>query len=237
MPSPPLHDRRRNERLPYNRKITVTWAGGTFQAHSADLSRIGVFIETTTEIAVGTAVLVELKVSGTSRGEKRQRSATHRYPVSAEGEVIRLVTLEEASGFGTLAGIGISFGTVLEGEVALENFIAARLSSIRPARPSGASASHPTRALVTIPVSWGANASLGRSGQLRSLDTTGAFLETTKPIPVGTIIHIEFELPRADSTQKVSTRAVVTEAYPPEGPNAWGLEISFERDPKEREQA
>jgi hypothetical protein len=147
------------------------------------------------------------------------------------------VSLAESSSFGTLPGIGVAFETFMEGEVAIENFIAARLSSIRPARPSSGSASHPTRAAVAIPVSWGANASLGSSGQLRSLDTTGAFLETTEPIPVGTIIHIEFELPRADSTQRVSTRAVVTDAYPPEGSNGWGLEISFERDPKEREQA
>ncbi len=236
MPSPPLQDRRRNERLPYNGSITVTWPGGTFRAQSADLSRAGVFIETTTEIAIGTTVRVEFKVSGADRGRNLQGSTTHRYPVSTEGEVIRLVSLAESSSFGTLPGIGVAFETFMEGEVAIENFIAARLNSIRPARPSSGSASS-TRAVVAIPVSWGADANLGMSGQLRNLDTTGAFLETTERIQAGTIIHIEFELPRAESTQRVSTRAVVTETHPPEGPNAWGQEISFERDPKPHEQA
>jgi hypothetical protein len=237
MPSPPLYDRRRSERLPYAGKIAVTWEDGTFQAHSANLSRAGLFIETTTHVAVGTTVRVEFEVSGASGGQKSQRSATRRYPVAAEGEVIRLVTLEEASSFGTLSGIGIEFERFMEGEVAVENFVRAKLSSIRPPRPSNRSGDHSSRAPVNIPVSWGIDASLGRAGHLRSLDTAGAFLEVTEPAPAGTIIHLEFELLRADSVQSVSTRAVIAETHPPEGPYAWGLEIAFERDPEAPKQA
>ena len=116
-PMASLRERRRAERIPYSEKIDVTWAAGTFQAYSADLSEAGIFIETTILLPVDTSVRVQFKVS----------SADRRHSVRAAGRVARQVSTAAAAGRGLPPGLGIEFEEVPDGEKALSHFIGERL--------------------------------------------------------------------------------------------------------------
>ncbi len=114
---PLLQERRAAERLTYSREIAVTWAEGTFQAYSVDLSETGVFVETTNLLPVSTPVYLEFEVS----------TGAGRHSVIAEGRVARHVSTDAAAGRGLPPGLGIHFEEVPDGETALFHFIGERL--------------------------------------------------------------------------------------------------------------
>ena len=218
-PMPALQERRLAERLLYGGKIVVTWAEGTFQAHSADLSQTGVFIETSNLLPVGTSVRLKFKVSG----------AAQRHSVTAEGRVARQMTTDEAAAQGLSPGLGIRFEWVPAGDMALFHFISDRLRVIRAPRPSVVERArkHPAT-LVALPVFWGTDPNLGRGGYLQTLSTSGAFLETRTPAPPGTHIYLWFELPSAGVARNARATAVVAYVHPSGRQQAPGMGIAFE---------
>ena len=217
-PTRPLQDRRRAERLQYSGRIAVTWAEGTFQAYSANLSETGVFIETTDSLPLGSSVRLDFKVSG----------AAQRQSVRAEGRVVRHVTTDEAAARGLPPGFGVLFERVPEGETALFEFMSERLRDIREPQAAAIEARRDPRTLVAFPVFWGMDRQLGREGSLQNLSVSGAFLETPAPEPLGTHLYLWFELPSEGVVQSVRATAVVAYVQPAGGRRAPGMGIAFE---------
>ncbi len=219
MPTPKLQERRVAERLPYSGKIAVAWAEGAFQAYSADLSEAGVFLEASDSLPLGTKVRLEFTIS----------EAAQRQNVKAEGFIVRRVTIEEASARGLLPGLGIAFERVAEGERVLRRFMGGLLTAIHaPQAPAFEEERKHARTLVALPVSWGTDRNLGREGYLRSLSTSGTFLETKTPEPRGTHLYLGFELPHKGIARSVKLTAVVAYVQPSGRHMGSGMGLAWE---------
>ncbi len=102
----------------------MTWDEGTFQAHSANISATGIFIETTNFPPICASVRLDFEVSG----------AAQKQTVRAKGRVVRHVMTQiddQAS-----PGFGTWFEQVSGGEAALFDFLGARMRKTSAPRPA-----------------------------------------------------------------------------------------------------
>ena len=187
-------------RLPITLRVRLAWRGGVQSCFTANVSAVGVVVETAVEVPVGEVVSLAFTFLHDD----------DLHPVAATGEVVRRIEPDDPRGL--VCGIGVRLTEVEKGEEALVAMISRRLWEIRASRGSERDEDrrmHP-RVDVGLPVYWGRRKPPTHEAFLRNLSARGGFvLESRAPIPRGESLHLWFDLPAGGTPQQIHVGARV----------------------------
>lgn len=208
------------QRLSLTLRTRVSWAGGELSGFSTDLSQEGLFVETNAAVPKGTSVRVEFAVM--DRGQLTR--------IVAEGKVVRCFDAEAEAGWSPLSGIGIRFENFVFGADPLDQFVTRQAAAMK-ATAEAIEAERRGAARVTVGLSafWGTGSPPDREGFVSDLSSSGCFvIQTAGSEPVGSTIHLWFELPLAGSSTALRASGKVVRVIPPEGDRPSGMGIHFD---------
>ena len=215
----PAENRRSAPRIGVTYRVSLRYGARELICHTSDISLTGTFVETREEIAPGTPVHLSFAVGQTSG------DAT----VEVEGRVARWVSPAVAGEAGCIPGCGVEFTRFIWGADGLRNALDQLLAGCRSPRDAGRRRS--ARVAVGLPIYWGDTGKPTQTGFLTNLSTSGGFfIETGTSVPVGTRLHLWFELPVRGEIHSV--RAVASVARVTAGKangEASGMGVQFER--------
>ena len=204
-----------HRRLSLTVRVRVVWDSGEITGYSTDVSSSGLFVETVQALPAGTNVRVEFSVT-------QQMGLTR---IVAEGLVERCLRAGGDVDSSPLSGMGIRLDRFLFGGETLDHYVnqhlravsatAARLADDRRRAP---------RVTVGFPLFWGPDDPPQREGFLSDLSATGCFIVGAAE-PVGTALHLWFELPISGRSVPIRALARVARVIPADGdlPAAMGL--------------
>ncbi len=217
------------DRLSLTLRTRVSWSGGELSGYSTDLSHEGIFVETSAEVPRNTPVRVEFAVM--DRGQLTR--------IVAEGKVVRGFTAGSESGWSPISGVGIRFGDFVFGGDLLERYVTQQAAAVK-ASAEAIEAERRGAARVTVGLNafWGSRSPPDREGFVSDLSASGCFvIQTVAAEPVGSTIHLWFELPLAGSSTAVRASGKVVRVIPPEGDRPAGMGIHFDLASLEMETA
>ena len=190
-------------RLPFIVQVDLTWDEGRASAYSTDLSVTGLFVRTEIPVQLGTEVKLEFVVF----------SQAGKLPVVVVGDVARLVTSEESAMTGEVAGMGVRFRQLEQGEKELFQFLGQRLEALQGPLPElpGTEVPLPNPADEGIRAHWGSRPELDNTAMLFDIDRKGSFfLETPAPVAIGDHVYLWFSLPLTPKAMPVKATATVS---------------------------
>ena len=193
-------EQRKAPRVRFTAKTCLTWREGRVHGYSLDISGAGMFVETTTLLPLGTAVVAKFDLVSTAGADR----------VVATGRVARTISSSDTDPGGTFLGMGVAFDRIQQGEDALRAGVGAEDMEVawslpepvmRPPtdqrqEPCGAERRGAPRVPVGIPVWWGLEDPPANQGHVGNISTTGALvLHAGEPLPDGTRVFLRLNLP------------------------------------------
>lgn len=196
-------NQRRAQRLPFIVQVEFSWSGGSFSAHSTDLSSTGLFVKTDQAVPLGNEARVEFVVF----------SQSGKVPVVVSGEVARVVSIAESAAKGVVPGLGVRYRSLEQGKNELFQFLGRRLEAFQEPLPElpGAEVPLPAATDEGLRAHWGDSPDLVNTGTLFDLDRRGSFfLESPAPAEPGTHVFLFFSLPLTPKAMSVKATGTVT---------------------------
>ncbi len=114
-------DRRRAARIPLSVDVRLAWGQERGLGRTTDISMIGLFVRTDSQIRAGTTLALRLYLEG------------HR--IDVVGQVARAVSAEAARRLGLTPGLGIVFTQIMAGRAALALFIEEQIDNLATLEP------------------------------------------------------------------------------------------------------
>ena len=219
----------RVERLSLTLRTRVSWSGGELSGFSTDLSNEGIFVETSTPLAKRAPVRVEFAVMDSGRLTR----------IVAEGKVARCFAAGEGSGWSPINGVGIRFENFVFGGDVLDRYVVSQAAAVEAASQAIA-AERRAAARVTVGLNafWGTGSPPDREGFISDLSASGCFvIQTTGAEPVGTRLHLWFEVPMGGASTAVRAAGKVARVIPSQGARPAGMGIHFDPASLEMETA
>jgi Tfp pilus assembly protein PilZ len=223
-PEIPAADRRSAPRVGVAYRVCLRCGSRELICHTSDVSLTGTFLETRDELAPGTPVHLSFAV-GQVNAEGQ---------VEVEGRVARWVSPASAAETGGIPGLGIEFTRFIWGAGTLRHALDQLLAGCRSAHFAGRRRS--ARVAVGLPICWGNTCKPTLAGFLTNLSASGAyFIESCMRVPVGTHLHLWFELPVHGEVQAVRAVAIVVRVTDASTDGeASGMGVQFEQSSIDR---
>lgn len=215
--APPNIDQRRAVRWRYTLGLALSWGGGSFTAHTSDISTSGAFVETDRELSPGTSLKMQFQVfaGGTA------------VDVIANGRVARRVTFDNVDAKHPLPGLGVEFQRFISGEEALAGVLEALQLAEQYVDRKGRDQRRAARVPVGLSVLWGTSNPPSSPGTLASVSASGGFVvHSESPVGPGAHIFLQFQLPIGGRPTEIRSVASVVREVDEQG--AAGMGITFE---------
>jgi hypothetical protein len=224
-----MSPQRTMDRLSLTLRTRVSWSDGELSGFSTDLSHEGIFVETSAAVPKNTPVRVEFALM--DRGQLTR--------IVAEGKVVRGFTAGSESGWSPISGVGIRFENFVFGGDLLDRYVTEQAAAVKAsAEAIGAERRGSARVTVGLNAFWGTASPPDHEGFVSDLSASGCFvIQTVTAEPVGSTLHLWFELPMAGSSTAVRAAGKVVRVLPSEGDRPAGMGIHFDPASLEMETA